>query len=84
MKIKNFIEVVDPIENLRRLVNIRNITFVEEAPSEWGSHRSSICMSNIFEYNDDYELPSGTIFLPCAESYDEVLDKIIEASGQEV
>ena len=84
MEIKGFIEVVDPIENLRRLVNIRDITFVEEAPSEWGSHRASICMGNTFEYNDDSELPSGTMFLPCAESYDEIFDKIIEASGKEV
>ena len=83
MEIKGFIEVVDPVENLRRLVNIRDISFVEEAPSEWGTHRSSICMGNTFEYNDDSELPSGTMFLPCAESYDEILDMIVKASRQE-
>ena len=82
MKIKGFIEVTDPVEKLRRSVQIRDISFVEEAPPEWGDHRSSLCIANSFEYNDDAELPSGTIFLPCAESYEEILDKMVEASGQ--
>ena len=82
MKIKGFIEVTDPVENLRRLVNIRDISFIEESPEDWGRHRSSLCMGNTFEYNDDSELPSGSIFLPCAESDEEILDKMIEASGQ--
>lgn len=83
MKIKGFIEVTDPVENLRRCVNIQDISFVEEAPEDWGRHHSSLCIANMFEFNADVELPSGTIFLPCAESYEEILDKMIEASGQE-
>lgn len=84
MKIKGFIEVTDPVDHLRRSVQIRDISFVEEAPSEWGDHRSSLCIANSFEYSDDAELPSGTIFLPCAESYEEILDKIIKVLGGEV
>lgn len=82
MKIKGFIEVTDPVENLRRCVNIRAISFVEEAPSEWGTHRSSLCIGNTFEFNDEADFPDGTIFIPCAESYEEILDKMIEVSGQ--
>ena len=84
MKVEHFIEVTDPVDNLRRLVSVFDISFIEECPGDYGKHRTSLCIGGTFEYNDDSEIPSGTIFIPCAESYEEILDKMIEASWEEV